>query len=48
MRRRAFIGLAAFTTFHYWVQKPWLSDFLHGRRFDLKWPWLAATRTAPL
>ena len=43
----AFTALAAFTTFHYWVQKTWLSDFLHGRRFDLKWPWLAATRTAP-
>ncbi len=35
-----FTAVAAFLTFHYWVQKTWLSDFLHGRRFDLKWPWL--------
>jgi len=36
----AFTSLVAFMTFHCWVQKTWLSDFLHGRRFDLKWPWL--------
>ncbi len=35
-----FTAAVAFPTFHYWVQKTWLSDFLHGRRFDLKWPWL--------
>ena len=35
-----FTSAVAFLTFHYWVQKTWLSDFLHGRRFDLKWPWL--------
>jgi len=35
-----FTSVVAFMTFHYWVQKTWLSDFLHGRRFDLKWPWL--------
>lgn len=35
-----FTALAAFLTFHYWVQKTWISDFLHGRRFDLNWPWL--------
>ena len=34
-----FTAIVAFLTFHYWVQKTWLSDFLHGRRFDLKWPW---------
>ena len=48
MRWRAFIGLAVFATFHYWVPKTWLSDFRHGRRFGLKWPWLAAARPAPL
>ena len=37
-----FTAVVAFLTFHYWVQKTWLSDFLHGRRFDLKWPWLQA------
>ncbi len=36
----AFTSAVAFLTFHYWVQKTWLSEFLHGRRFDLKWPWL--------
>ena len=34
-----FTAIVAFLTFHYGVQKTWLSDFLHGRRFDLKWPW---------
>ena len=38
----AFTSVAAFVTFHYWVQKTWISDFLHGRRFDLNWPWLAS------
>jgi surface polysaccharide O-acyltransferase-like enzyme len=44
-----FTSVAAFLSFHYWVQKTWLSDFLHGRRFDLNWPWresgLARNRT---
>lgn len=35
----AFTAAFAFVTFHYWVQKTWLSSFLHGKRFDLKWPW---------
>lgn len=35
----AFTSYVAFTTFHYWVQKTWISDFLYGRRFDLDWPW---------
>lgn len=35
----SFTGAASFLTFHYWVQKTWMSDFLHGRRFDLNWPW---------
>ena len=34
-----FTAVVGFLTFHYWVQKTWLSDFLHGRRFDLDWPW---------
>ena len=34
-----FTGIVSLLTFHYWVQKTWLSDFLHGRRFDLSWPW---------
>lgn len=37
----SFTAVIAFLTFHYWVQKTWLSDFLHGRRFDLPWPWAA-------
>ena len=36
----SFTAAVAFPTFHYWVQKTWLSSFLHGRRFDLRWPWL--------
>ena len=39
-----FTALVAFLTFHYWVQKSWLSVFLHGRRFDLAWPWRQAGR----
>ncbi len=35
----AFTAAVAFLTFHFWVQKTWLSSFLHGRRFDLEWPW---------
>ncbi len=38
-----FTAVAAFLTFHYWVQKTWISDFLHGRRFDLNWPWLESS-----
>lgn len=34
-----FTSVVAFTTFHYGVQKTWISDFLYGRRFDLDWPW---------
>ncbi len=34
-----FTALVAFVTFHYGVQNTWLSDFLHGRRFHLLWPW---------
>ena len=36
-----FTALAALLSFHYVVQKTWLSDFLHGRRFNLEWPWRA-------
>lgn len=38
----AFASTVAFLSFHYWVQKTWVSDFLHGRRFDLDWPWRAS------
>ncbi len=34
-----FTSVVAFTTFHYGVQRTWISDFLYGRRFDLNWPW---------
>lgn len=34
-----FTTLVAIMTFHYVVQKTWISDFLYGRRFDLDWPW---------
>ena len=42
----AFTATIAFPTFHYWVQKTWISDFLHGRRFNLAWPWQAHPATA--
>lgn len=37
-----FTFTVAFLSFHYWVQKTWISDFLNGRRFDLDWPWREA------
>lgn len=43
----SFTTVIAFTTFHYWVQKTWVSDFLHGRRFDLDWPWRAQASPQP-
>jgi hypothetical protein len=35
-----FTALTAVASCHTWVQKTWVSGFLHGRRFDLDWPWL--------
>lgn len=35
----SFTAVMAFLTFHYWVQRTWISSFLHGRRFELPWPW---------
>ena len=43
----AFTSAAALLTFHYWVQKTWLSVFLHGRRFNLAWPW-RVVNSAPM
>jgi glucans biosynthesis protein C len=34
-----FTLVVSLVSFHYCVQKTWISDFLHGRRFDLRWPW---------
>ena len=31
--------VVCFTTYQYWVQGSWLGVFLHGRRFDMDWPW---------
>ena len=39
-----FTTVVALLTFHYWVQKTWLGGFLHGRRFDLNWPWHTAEK----
>ena len=39
-----FAATVAFVTFHYGVQKTWISDLLHGRRFDLAWPWRTRAR----
>ena len=32
-------SIVAFLTFHYWVQKTRIGDFLYGLRVDLDWPW---------
>ena len=40
----AFTAAVGLLTFHYWVQRTWLSAFLHGRRFSLAWPWRAPGR----
>ena len=37
----SFTAVGGFVSFHYAVQKSWLSDLLHGRRFNLQWPWQA-------
>jgi glucan biosynthesis protein C len=34
-----FTTIVCMTTYHYWVQRTWVSVFLNGRRFDLAWPW---------
>lgn len=31
--------VVCFATYHYWVQDTWVGVFLHGRRFQLDWPW---------
>ncbi len=31
--------VGCFASYHYLVQKTWVSRFLHGKRFDLDWPW---------
>jgi len=38
-----FTAVVSVLTFHHWVQKSWVSVFLHGRRFDLNWPWRGST-----
>lgn len=37
----AFTSVLCFTSYHYLVQRTWMSVFLNGRRFDLPWPWRA-------
>ena len=41
-----FTTVVCFVTYHYWVQKTWVSSFLNGRRFDLDWPWRAGVSAA--
>ena len=36
----SFTSLVCLLTYHYGVQKTWVSVFLNGQRFNLKWPWL--------
>jgi len=37
-----FTTVMCFLSYHYWVQRSWISVFLNGKRFDLDWPWRAA------
>lgn len=39
-----FTTVLCFVSYHYLVQKTWVSVFLNGKRFDLDWPWLAQPR----
>lgn len=32
----------SFLSYHYLVQRSWVSVFLNGKRFDMDWPWRAA------
>lgn len=43
----AFTAVTCFVSYHYAVQRTWVSAFLNGKRFDLDWPWRkpAAART---
>ena len=36
----SFTAMVCFASYHYWVQRTWLSVFLNGRRFDMDWPWV--------
>jgi hypothetical protein len=31
--------VVCFATYHYAVQRTWISSFLNGKRFNLDWPW---------
>lgn len=35
----AFTTVMCFASYHYLVQRTWVSRFLNGKRFDLDWPW---------
>lgn len=37
----AFTTVMCFASYHYLVQRTWVSRFLNGKRFDLDWPWRA-------
>lgn len=38
----AITTVCSFASYHYWVQKTWVSAFLNGKRFDMQWPWRGA------
>jgi peptidoglycan/LPS O-acetylase OafA/YrhL len=38
----SFATVCCFATYHYFVQRTWVSRFLNGKRFDLDWPWRKA------
>ena len=35
----SFTTIVCFITYHYVVQKTWISVFLNGKRFSMNWPW---------
>jgi glucans biosynthesis protein C len=40
----SFTSLVCFLSYHYWIQRSWVSVFLNGRRFDRDWPWRPEAR----
>ena len=41
----AIAALLCFASYHYLVQRTWMSVFLNGKRFDLPWPWRQDARS---
>ncbi len=42
-----FTTFFSFLSYHYVVQRSWISVFLNGKRFDLDWPWRSPKAPVP-